>query len=392
MAMDTSQAPGPSNTSREPSELEKLRFDYAWKWFCFHAEQRTKMFNFMLIGLGVFASGLVTAIEKHLRLESAVLASAATLIAVGFFLLDRRNKQLYQVALAVLIETERTLLFPDATGAENAEAPGISRRIQLEEKNDPKGWKGAGIAIRQGRHRVMMPLVTAVFVLLFATTAIWSWRTWWLLRDTVDTPAAACCQPVVVLRGDEGAGRTALLSPQTASGPASDTVAIDGTGSVGGRHWWLLVVGLVIAAGGAAAFVTGRKLGGSIAVAAGLATSVLPNLSVPLKGEFHFDPKVEAKLADRFEFRIERLLDIARRSEPALLATGRFGGLGEGIERFDCEDAANRKSIDEVNIGIARARERQQQVVVLLIGGTDRQPLSAALRRRFESNTGLARA
>src|SRR4029078_11300367 len=80
-----------SSCNRTLSDVETLRFDYAWKWFAFHAEQRTKMFNFMLVGLGILDTGLAAAIEKPLRLEAAVLAFAATLIAIGFRLLDRRN-------------------------------------------------------------------------------------------------------------------------------------------------------------------------------------------------------------------------------------------------------------------------------------------------------------
>ena len=77
-------APPPSPLSKEPTELQKLRFDYAWKWFNFHAEQRTKMFNFMLVGLGILATALVGAIEKKLLLEAAVVGTAATMVALVF--------------------------------------------------------------------------------------------------------------------------------------------------------------------------------------------------------------------------------------------------------------------------------------------------------------------
>lgn len=67
----------------DPSELQKLRFDYAWKWFNFHAEQRTKMFNFMLIGLGIFASAIVAAIDKKLPLVAMVLSIAGVVVALS---------------------------------------------------------------------------------------------------------------------------------------------------------------------------------------------------------------------------------------------------------------------------------------------------------------------
>lgn len=33
----------------DDSDLVKMQFDYAWKWFDFHARQRTTMFNFTII-------------------------------------------------------------------------------------------------------------------------------------------------------------------------------------------------------------------------------------------------------------------------------------------------------------------------------------------------------
>lgn len=37
-----------TGVSVTPTDLEKMRFDYAWKWFNYHADQRMKMFNFIL--------------------------------------------------------------------------------------------------------------------------------------------------------------------------------------------------------------------------------------------------------------------------------------------------------------------------------------------------------
>jgi len=98
-----------------PTGLELMRFDYAWKWFNFHAEQRTKMFNYMLIGMGIFATALVTAIDKRLSLVATVLSSAAAVVALVFCLIDRRNRELYIAAMDVLIDMEKTVLFCDTT-------------------------------------------------------------------------------------------------------------------------------------------------------------------------------------------------------------------------------------------------------------------------------------
>ena len=79
----------------DPSELQKLQFDFAWKWFAYHADQRVKMFNFMLIVFGIFAAGLVNALDKHVPKPAVVLfAFFAGILALVFSLLDRRNRDL----------------------------------------------------------------------------------------------------------------------------------------------------------------------------------------------------------------------------------------------------------------------------------------------------------
>lgn len=377
-AGDALSPPASSSGPDELSDLDKLRFDYAWKWFSFHADQRTKMFNFMLIGLGVFATGVVSAIDKHWRLEAAVLAVAASMIAYGFRLLDRRNKQLYEVALRVLIDLERGKLFPNGPGI--ASGPEHNRKDLLSE-------------IREGRHRYLMPLVTWIFVLLFAAGAMWSLTEWWRVgnRDDRATASAGCCQPIVVLPPGPGAS-AAIGDARVMAGSLGDTVAIYGTGRFEGHQWWLLLAGFAVLAGGVAAFVTGRRIAGGVGVAVGVVVSAMSTISLPLKAEFHFDPKIDAKLAEQIDLRVDRLLEITRRAQPSVLASARFAGFGEGIERFDCLDAANRDAISSVNEGITKGWERGQQLLVLLVGSTDRLPLSPALRRRFESNAGLARA
>jgi hypothetical protein len=261
------ETPEPPSPLPEPSKLQKLRFDYAWKWFNFHADQRTKMFNFMLIGFGIFATAIVSAIEKKLLLEAMVLSGAAVLLAITFGLLDRRNRQLYVVAMDVLIDAEKTVVFGNEVQILDHKANsvdfGIARRIALEEKLDPAGLRGKWEAVKQGRHRYLMPFVAGVFAVLFGLAAVQAW----------------------------------LISR-----------------------------------------------------------------------------------------------DLVRKSEPPMLVSGRFGGFGEGVELFDCNELANRRTVTKINAAIASTRERQLQAVVVLVGGTDRKPLSLALRRRFESNAGLARA
>jgi hypothetical protein len=383
----------------EPSELDKLRFDYAWKWFNFHADQRTKMFNFMLVGLGIFASGVVVAIEKQLLFLAVVLSTAAVMVAIAFRLLDKRNRYLYIVAMDVLVDAEgqwvfgRDGEFKDHKGV--SRKFGITRRIALEERSDGAGWSGKRRAFEEGRHRVLMPLVIWGFAALFTIAALYAVYLALHPLDATDqaTVAQVVCCPAGTAshqQADKGARAPTLATPTAPSTP--DGVAIEGTATLNRRDWWIVVAGLVLAAGGVAAFVTGHRIGGILAIVAGVATSMAPSVSLPLTARFHLDPKIEAKLIERFDLRIEKLIEVVGRTEPALMSARRFSGFLDGGELFDCEASANRQGVADINAGIARARERQLQVVVLLIGGTDRRPLSQTLRRRFESNTGLARA
>ncbi len=172
-----------------PTEMQKLRFEYAWKWFSFHAEQRTKMFNFMLIGLGIFASGMVASFNGGQFGAALALSIWAVLLASAFMLLDKRNRQLYAVALDVLINAERMMLFgeghtfADHTGKKVVDF-GIARRIALEQSRDPEGWEGWKLAVRQGRHRYLMPAVAWIFIILFTLAAVIA--IWFMLPSTVE--------------------------------------------------------------------------------------------------------------------------------------------------------------------------------------------------------------
>jgi hypothetical protein len=73
-----------------PSKLSAAHFDYAWKWFNFHAAQRTTMFNFMLIIFGFLAAAIAGTYEKTTVL-SVWLCAFGAVVAVIFSLLDKRN-------------------------------------------------------------------------------------------------------------------------------------------------------------------------------------------------------------------------------------------------------------------------------------------------------------
>jgi hypothetical protein len=97
-----SNPPPAASSPQDVSGLHKLQFDYAWKWFNYHADQRVKMFNFMLVVLGIFAAGIVNAFDKAPNTVTAFLCFFAAGLAVVFTFLDRRNRDLVWLGEDVL--------------------------------------------------------------------------------------------------------------------------------------------------------------------------------------------------------------------------------------------------------------------------------------------------
>ncbi len=92
-------------------ELSKRRFDYAWDWFKFHAKQRTDMFNFFLIITGVLASAYVSLRKDGHPYMARDLGVLGIVTAVGFLLLDWRNKALVDKSSKILAFIEKKELF-----------------------------------------------------------------------------------------------------------------------------------------------------------------------------------------------------------------------------------------------------------------------------------------
>ena len=163
-------------TTNEPSELAKLRFDYAWKWFSFHADQRIKMFNYMLVVFGIFAAGVVNALDKHLpNPVVSGLCFSAGFLALIFTRLDARNQDLVWLGEDVLVELERETIFgADATikghKGDNKDK-NISFGILLPQANAQTHWKIYDAW--RGKHRVLLRWIGYLIAILFFASGIW---------------------------------------------------------------------------------------------------------------------------------------------------------------------------------------------------------------------------
>lgn len=100
----------------EPPELElkwtEMRLSYAWKYFSFHARQRTLMLNFFLIVVGIIANGVALVVRFDLNAAFLIaLLVVGALVALAFYFLDRRNVQLLGMGEEVLRKLERDSVF-----------------------------------------------------------------------------------------------------------------------------------------------------------------------------------------------------------------------------------------------------------------------------------------
>jgi hypothetical protein len=176
-------------------ELQKLQFDYAWKWFSYHADQRVKMFNFMLIALGIFATAIVNSVAYKMASGfTAALCFVASVLALAFWFLDTRNRDLVELGEELLTDLDRNVIFGEGIaikdrGGEDIQI-GILLRQSVEDyarsrdtwpiwgkrvqKKDWLAWVKRLLSDAcHGRHRVWLRFVAILMCALFFGAGIW---------------------------------------------------------------------------------------------------------------------------------------------------------------------------------------------------------------------------
>lgn len=131
---------------RAMDEIMKLRFDYAWKWFDFHAKQRMQLFNFFVIITGVLATAFATAYDKDLHYVSLAVCLLGSIAAIGFIVFDIRSRELTRYAEDVLDKLEQDWLFPGAASTTEDQVPhGLMRREVANKMREgmagERGWR-----------------------------------------------------------------------------------------------------------------------------------------------------------------------------------------------------------------------------------------------------------
>jgi hypothetical protein len=119
----------------------------------------------------------------------------------------------------------------------------------------------------------------------------------------------------------------------------------------------------------------------------GVLISAASTLGHTLKGDLHLDPTINLRLLETLDARIDVKLGgstgVAR-----LLGGHRFTDFASGEATHACP---SNEALADLHKAVNTVKPTDE-LVVLAVGGTDRDPLGPALRRQRESNTGLARA
>ncbi|MCA8906945.1 MAG: hypothetical protein KDA64_03495 [Rhodospirillaceae bacterium] len=193
--MEESSAEG----SDAPSERQ---LEYAWRWFEFHANQRTKIFNYMIVSCAILVAAYSDAIESH-HFSAFTIALVGMLFSFCFGRLDRRNRELIWLSEDVLRELEKDFIFKSSTMSFSRSIDGhkklfrTTRSILTRDAHDCVDGQGIGFRdITQqkgyfsswfhvinshkgeegrlwrkqfvcGHHRFWFPFVSSAFLMLF---------------------------------------------------------------------------------------------------------------------------------------------------------------------------------------------------------------------------------
>ncbi|WP_246732501.1 RipA family octameric membrane protein [Bradyrhizobium yuanmingense] len=155
----------PPEDARATMEFEKMRFELSWRYFDFHARQRTQLFHFFII-LAPFMFGGCFYLFKEREMvgymPGQIASCAGALLAIFFFGLDRRNRQIIHLSERAIRLIEAQLLFTDFRSIN--EQRSVFKGVLTTEKtdNDKRTLKSL---------RSHSFLVGAVYLLAFAAFA-----------------------------------------------------------------------------------------------------------------------------------------------------------------------------------------------------------------------------
>jgi hypothetical protein len=171
--------------------INENRLFYAWNWFSFHAGQRTTVFNFFLVAVGL----ILTAFAKFVEVKCLLLADATAIlgfaISIIFLGLDFRNRTLTNMGEDVLRRLEAEFLFEgqslkkDYSGESNDDAKaGFLNREGRDKENFCDIFKRLKHPIDNlssiSKHRFLIPLTHSLFAFVFIVAFLYSFSLYFI--------------------------------------------------------------------------------------------------------------------------------------------------------------------------------------------------------------------
>jgi hypothetical protein len=165
-------------------DLLEMQFDYAWKWFEFHATQRTTMFNYFI----VFSGFIFAAISQLFKISSdsgtlllaAAVATIGGVVSIIFCGFDHRNAKLGEMGQLYLMYFEKNFFDPNkerffpinpTLGKFRPDAVGVFNLKSYLDTFDHE--KMCAYALNKvARHRVLIPMISILIALTFFTAAV----------------------------------------------------------------------------------------------------------------------------------------------------------------------------------------------------------------------------
>lgn len=153
-------------------KIYELRYDYSWKYFEHHANQRMTMFNFFIVFSGLLISGCIQLVLDSHFILLIFTSLFGAVITWHFLLLDRRNQELIYTGEDVLKVLEDEFLFNEFKGKPKK----MTHLDDCGERKDDNTVddRELGIFRRQksegdskNSHKVMMPRIQLLVLCLY---------------------------------------------------------------------------------------------------------------------------------------------------------------------------------------------------------------------------------
>jgi hypothetical protein len=89
----------------ENNGADQIALEYGFKWFEFHAQQRTTTFNFYLVMYSGLAAAASFFLKEKLQFGSIVTSITMVGVSILFWQLDVRNRQLIDIGERILSDS-----------------------------------------------------------------------------------------------------------------------------------------------------------------------------------------------------------------------------------------------------------------------------------------------